>query len=97
MGTNDTGNMSRSDAMGEDYRIVSVEPVEAPGDLGGNNWHRYVIDQGENRIHGYRRGSRQRVMKSIEELVLRLNERRLGPKGRVNLYMATHGKPAAAK
>ena len=48
MGTNDTGNMSRSDAMGEDYRIVSVEPVEAPGDLGGNNWHRYVIDQGAN-------------------------------------------------
>ena len=90
-------DMARTRAMGEDYRIVSVEPADAPGGLGGTDWHRYVIDQGKNRICGYRQGSRQGVTKSIEELVVRLNERRLGTKGRVNLYMSTHGKPAAAK
>ena len=89
--------MTRIGAKGEDYRIVSVEPADAPGDLGGENWYQYVIDQGKNRICGYRQGSLQGVTQSIEELVLRLNERRLGTKGRVNLYMPTHGKPAAAK
>ena len=83
--------------MGEYYRIVSVEPADAPGDLAGENWYQYVIDQGKNRICGYRQGSRQGVTQSIEELVLRLNERRLGTKGRVNLYMSSQGKPAAAK
>lgn len=89
--------MTGTGAIGEDYRIVSVEPADAPGDLGGQDWYQYVIDQGKNRICGYRQGSRQGVTKSIEELVVRLNERRLGTKGRVNLYMSTHGKPATAK
>lgn len=89
--------VANPEAIGEDYCIVSVEPAEAPGDLGGKNWYRYVIDQGENRICGYRQGSRQGVTKSIEEIVERLNERRMGPKGRVNLNMSTYGKPAAAK
>lgn len=78
--------MTGRDITGADYRIVLVEPVEAPGELGGNDWYRYIIDQGENRICGYRRGSQHGIRKSIEELVLRLNERRIGPKGRVSLY-----------
>jgi len=84
-------------SMDEDYHIVSVEPTDAPGGLGGDDWYRYVIDQGSNRIYGYRQGSRQGITKSLEELVLRLNERRFGPKGRVSLYMSAHGKPATAK
>lgn len=82
------------DTTGAYYRIVLVEPAEAPDDLGGKNWYRYVIDQGENRIYGYRRGSRQEITKSIEELVMRVNERRIGSKGRASPYTYPKGKPA---
>lgn len=80
-----------------DYRIVSVEPTDAPGGLDGKDWYRYVIDQGDNRIYGYRQGSQHAVSKSIEELVLRLNERRIGSSGGVKHYMSKQGKSAAAK
>ena len=89
--------MTGPDTTGEDYCIVSVEPTEAPDDLGGNNWYRYVIDQGQNRICGYRRGSLEGITKSIEELVLRLNERRIGSTGRANLYIHSSVKPATAE
>ena len=83
--------------MEGDYCIVSVEPTDAPGGLGGENWYRYIIDQGDNRIYGYRQGRRQSVTTSIEDLVLHLNERRFGTKGRVHLYMSTQGKSTDTK
>jgi len=79
---------------GEAYEILSVQPTEPPAEMEGKNWHCYVITQGSNRIHGYRRGSLSSVTSSVEEIVMRLNERRLGKRGRVHLDMTYKGKPA---
>jgi hypothetical protein len=78
----------------KDYEIVSVEPVEPPDDMEGTGWHSYIIGQGVNKIQGYRQGDLASVMQSVEEIVMRLNERRIGKRGRVHLDMSHRGKPA---
>jgi len=81
----------------EDYEIVSVEPTGPPMDMGGTDWHCYIIEQGKNTIRGYQKGSLTAVTKSVEEIVERLNERRFGKRGRVHLDMSTRAKKAAGK
>lgn len=83
--------------MEEDYEIISVEPAEAPDDLGGTDWYCYIIGQGANRIRGYRQGNPNSVRRSVEEIVLRLNERRIGKRGRVHLDMSSPRKSATTK
>jgi len=72
-----------------DYEIVSVEPTDPPGGMVGTGWHCYIIEQGENTIRGYQRGNINAVRRSVEEIVARLNERRYGRSGRVQLTMWT--------
>jgi len=72
-----------------DYEIVSVEPTDPPGGMVGTGWHCYIIGQGENTIRGYQRGNINAVRRSVEEIVARLNERRYGRSGRVQLTMWT--------
>lgn len=76
----------------EDYGIVSVEPVDPPRDMDGTGWHCYVIGQGKNNIRGYRQGDLGTVTRAVEEIVIRLNERRRGKFGRVHLTMSSKGK-----
>lgn len=76
----------------EDYEIVSIEPTDPPGDMAGSGWHCYVIQQGENRIRGYQQGNIKDVTRAVEEIVMRLNERRYGKSGRVHLTMSAQGK-----
>ena len=64
---------------------MSVERTEAPPGLAGGDWYRYVIGEGENRIRGYRQGERAAVLRSVEEIVQAMNERRSGKRGRVQL------------
>ena len=71
----------------ENYEIVSVQPTEPPSDMEGSNWHSYVIVQGSNTIRGYRQGSLNSVREAVKDLVLRLNERRAGKRGRVHIVM----------
>jgi hypothetical protein len=78
----------------EHYEIVSVRPTEAPPDMDGSNWHRYVIVQGPNKIRGYRQGSLKSVKEAVSQLVFQLNERRAGRRGRVHLVMPTSKQPA---
>ena len=77
----------------ENYEIVSVQPTEPPFDMEGSNWHSYVIVQGCNTIRGYRKGSLNSVTKAVKDLVFRLNERRAGKRGRVNIVLPTPKKP----
>jgi hypothetical protein len=76
----------------EEYGIVSVEPVDPPCGTVGTGWHRYIIEQGKNNIQGYRQGSLDTVTRAVEEIVVRLNERRRGRFGRVHLTMSSQGK-----
>jgi len=62
----------------DDYEIISVESTVPPEHMGGTDWHCYVIGQGANRIRGFQQGSLATVRQSVEEVVTRLNERRLG-------------------
>ena len=75
----------------DDYRVLSVVPVVAPGELSGSDWHCYTIGQGDNRILGYHQGDILSVGEHVRNLVFRLNERRLGGRGRVQLDLATSG------
>ena len=70
---------------GEPYEIESIRRVKAPPNTEGLDWHRYVIVQGKNTINGYRKGNLKAVTMEVEELVVQLNQRRLGKRGRVNL------------
>ena len=81
----------------EDYAIVSVEPADPPGDMAGTGWHCYIIEQGDNRIRGYQQGSAKAVRRAVEEIVVRLNERRYGKSGRVHLTMSSPAKKAGRK
>ena len=81
----------------DDYKIVSVESTVPPENLGGTGWHCYVIKQGTNTIRGYRQGSLEAVRQSVEEIVTRLNERRLGKRGLGYLDMSNHGKAVERK
>ena len=71
--------------MGQPYEIVSVQRAEPPLGLEGSDWYRYVITQGSNTINGCRQGNLNAVTLAVEEIVVQLNERRLGKRGRVNL------------
>ena len=75
--------------MGQPYEIVSVRRAEPPTGGEGSDWHRYVITQGANTIHGCRQGDLQAVTWAVEEIVAQLNERRLGKRGRVHLVMTS--------
>ena len=79
----------------DDYVIVSVESTVPPEHLAGSGWHRYVISQGSNTIRGYQQGSLETVQLAVEEIVTRLNERRLGKRGQVYLNTKNHGKKPA--
>ena len=76
----------------EKYEVVSVKPADAPRGTVGTDWHCYVIEQGKNNIRGYRQGSIDTVTRAVDEIVVRLNERRRGKYGRVHLTMSSQGK-----
>ena len=75
--------------MRKDYKIESVEPAEAPDNMDGTNWYCYVIGQGASSIRGYRQGNLQAIRESLEEIVLNLNERSIGKRGRVHIDMSS--------
>lgn len=59
------------------FRLDSITPVAAPAGSEGI-WHRYVISQGTNEITGLRAGTQAEVTRLVDDMIERLNERRLG-------------------
>ncbi len=82
-----------STARVQPYEILSVKRTETPPGAEGANWHHYVIQQGPNTIRGYRQGNLKAVKTAVEEIVVLLNERQLGKRGRVNLMPTPKRKP----
>jgi hypothetical protein len=78
----------------ESFQLGPVEKAKAPDGGDGADWFRYTIQQGPNTITGYRQGSQRAVTKAVKEIVVELNERRNGKKGRVHL---TPSRKSAAK
>ncbi len=63
---------------GEPYKLKSLRTARTPARAEGIGWHRYVITQGSNTIVGHRQGSTSSVRLVVEEIVVHLNERRVG-------------------
>lgn len=59
------------------FTLLSVTPAEAPPGAEGV-WHSYVISQGANQITGLRAGTRAEVTQLVDEMIERLNDRRIG-------------------
>jgi hypothetical protein len=67
------------------FEVASITRAEAPEGAISASWFRYEIAQGRNAIVGHRQGTLQAVTQAVSEIVVRLNERRLGKAGRVHL------------
>ena len=65
--------------------------------MGGTGWHCYVIVQGTNTIRGYKQGSREIVEQAVEEIVARLNERRLGKRSGTYINITSRAKKVEPK
>ena len=63
---------------GEPFKLKSIRKEQSPAGAEGVGWHRYVITQADNTIVGHRQGSTSSVALAVEEMVLHLNERRVG-------------------
>jgi hypothetical protein len=81
-------------AQGEPFELFKLEESSAPGDGIPGTWFRYTITQGRNTITGHRQGTRSSVTVALDEIVVALNERRVGRRGRVHL---TPGRGAAGR
>jgi hypothetical protein len=67
------------------FTLKSIAKSEPPVGVDSENWHRYVITQGHNTIVGQLQGSKANTERAVLEIVERLNERRRGKTGRVQL------------
>jgi hypothetical protein len=59
------------------FTVDSISRTAAPDGAEGV-WHSYVISQGPNTIAGLRAGTQTEVRMQLNEMVERLNERRMG-------------------
>jgi hypothetical protein len=57
------------------YYVVSVEKANPPEGMSGSNWHRYIIQRGEQKIEGLQPGRLKEVTKHAEAFAESLNER----------------------
>ena len=64
----------------KEYSVISVDKIESPDGIEGDNWYRYVIKRGESSIVGNRRGTLQQVTSHANDYVEGLNSR-TGAKG----------------
>ncbi|MFQ5548368.1 MAG: hypothetical protein ACE5FV_08760 [Woeseia sp.] len=64
------------------FKIIELTRAEPPDADDDREWYRYVISQGDKPITGLRQGNKRSVKAAVEEVVLLLNERRLGKTGR---------------
>ena len=71
--------------MAHSYQLGGIEKAATPSGCAGKDWHQYTITQGVNTITGFKQGSQRAVTKEVKQIVLDLNERRGGKKGRVHL------------
>jgi hypothetical protein len=82
--------------MAQPYEVVSISRATTPEGGQGADWYDYEIALGNHTINGCRQGSLKSVTSDVNEIVIQMNERRFGKRGRVNL-VPTPKKTAATK
>lgn len=73
--------------------MVSVRRADTPPGADGAEWHGYVIKQGSNMIRGCRQGTLAAVTEAVEEIIVKLNDRRVNKRGRTHIVLRGR-KPA---
>jgi hypothetical protein len=96
MGKSEAETASRFVCSNEPFRIVEFAKADPPSGQPGTEWYRYVISQGRAAMAGMRQGSRESVIAAVEDIVNRMNERRLGRSGRVHLKMGSNPRSEQA-
>ena len=71
--------------MAQPYEIVSISRAATPDGGEGADWYDYQIALGNHTIQGCRQGNLKNVTLAVKEIVVQMNERRFGKRGRVNL------------
>lgn len=79
--------------LGEPFEMISVRRADAPPGADEAEWHGYVIRQGSNMIRGCRQGTLAAVTAAVEEIVEKLNDRRVNKRGRTHIVLRGR-KPA---
>lgn len=74
------------------FVLDSISETASPMHPGEADWHRYVINQGQNQIVGYRRGSPRSVRQEVDLIVDQLNARRTVQSGRKHITLGSSGK-----
>jgi hypothetical protein len=67
--------MVATDTVKPTYKVMSVEKIDTPEGMPGNNWHRYVIVRGKSEIKGMKSGTLNSVTQHAETMVEDLNLR----------------------
>ena len=57
------------------YELISVDKIDTPAGMEGDNWYRYVLGQGASKIDGLRQGSLKSVTQHAEDYSKELIER----------------------
>ncbi len=73
--------------------MVSVRRANAPPGADDAEWYAYVIRQGSNTIQGCRKGTLAAVTAAVEDIVQKLNDRRVNKRGRTHIVLRGR-KPA---
>ena len=58
------------------FDVKSVEKADAPEGMSGDNWHRYILECGDNTIEGLKPGTLKAVTEHAQAIVEDLNERK---------------------
>jgi hypothetical protein len=69
---------TRATARAIPFKLARVEKADAPDGADGDNWYRYVLDNGRSTITGQRRGSLKDVTAHAHRYAEQVNARGLG-------------------
>ncbi len=74
------------------FKVVTVEKIDTPQGMSGNNWHRYVIERKDSSIEGMKPGTLKSVTRHAESVAEDLNER---SSGRASSVYAARRRPTS--
>lgn len=57
------------------FNVISIDKIEAPEGMSGEDWYHYTIGEGSSKIEGLRPGSLKMVTDHVNEYCHELNDR----------------------
>ncbi|MCP4392647.1 MAG: hypothetical protein GY802_30450 [Gammaproteobacteria bacterium] len=66
---------SEKSSLERHFHVTSIEKIEPPAGISGDNWYQYTIGEGDSAITGKRAGSLKSVRLHAEEFAANLNQR----------------------